>query len=74
LKLLSGFFLSFRDIAATALKHLLALNFSRKQHEYILGNSEYSYDDLAKIYGRAIGKPDLNYVQFPYADAKNALM
>ena len=63
-----------KDIAATALKHLLALNFSGKRHEYILGNREYSYSDLVKIYGRAIGKPDLTYVQFPYADAKTAMM
>ena len=63
-----------KDIAATALRHLLALDFSGKSHEYILGNREYTYADLAAIYGRAIGKPDLKYVQFPYADAKKAMM
>lgn len=63
-----------KDIAATALKHLLALNFSGKHHEYVLGNREYTYTDLATIYGRALGKPELHYVQFPYADAKNAMM
>jgi uncharacterized protein YbjT (DUF2867 family) len=63
-----------KDIAATALRHLLALDFSGKSHEYILGNREYSYSDLAAIYGRAIGRPDLKYVQFPYADAKKAMM
>jgi uncharacterized protein YbjT (DUF2867 family) len=63
-----------KDIAATALKHLLALDFSGKIHQYVLGNREYTYADLAAIYGRAIGKPDLKYVQFPYADAKKAMM
>lgn len=63
-----------KDVAATALKHLLSLNFSGKSHEYVLGNREYSYADIAQIYGRAIGKPDLKYVQFPYADAKKGMM
>jgi uncharacterized protein YbjT (DUF2867 family) len=63
-----------KDIAATALKHLLALDFYGKSHEYILGNREYTYADIAAIYGKAIGKPDMKYVQFPYADAKKAMM
>jgi uncharacterized protein YbjT (DUF2867 family) len=63
-----------RDIAASALKHLLALNFSGKNYEYVLGNREYSYADLAQIYGRAIGKPELKYVQFPYSEAKKSMM
>jgi uncharacterized protein YbjT (DUF2867 family) len=63
-----------KDIAATALRHLLAFDFSGKSHEYVLGNREYTYADLASIYGRAIGKPDLKYVQFPYTDAKKAMM
>jgi uncharacterized protein YbjT (DUF2867 family) len=63
-----------KDIAAAALKHLLSLDFSGTSHEYVLGNREYTYADIAKIYGRVIGKPDLKYVQFPYADAKRAMM
>jgi uncharacterized protein YbjT (DUF2867 family) len=63
-----------RDIAASAIKHLLALNFSGKNYEYVLGNREYSYSDLAQIYGRAIGKPELKYVQFPYSEAKKSMM
>jgi uncharacterized protein YbjT (DUF2867 family) len=63
-----------KDIAAAAVKHLLALDFTGKGYEYVLGNKEYTYADLASIYGKAIGKPDLKYVQFPYADAKKAMM
>jgi uncharacterized protein YbjT (DUF2867 family) len=63
-----------KDIAEVALRHLLALDFSGKTHEFVLGNREYSYADLASIYGRTIGKPDLKYVQFPYADAKISMM
>jgi uncharacterized protein YbjT (DUF2867 family) len=63
-----------KDIAAAALKHLLVKDFSSKSHEYILGNREYTYSEIAQIYGRSIGKPDLKYVQFPYVDAKKAMM
>ncbi|HVN47917.1 MAG TPA: NmrA family NAD(P)-binding protein [Bacteroidota bacterium] len=63
-----------QDIAATALKHLLALDFSGKKHEYVLGNKEYTYADIAAIYGRAIGKPDLKYTQLPYDAVKQSMM
>jgi uncharacterized protein YbjT (DUF2867 family) len=63
-----------KDIAAVGLKHLLALDFSGKSHEYILGARDYSYNEIVQIYGKAIGKPELNYVQFPYEDAKMGMM
>jgi len=63
-----------KDIAAVGLKHLLALDFSGKSHEYILGARDYSYNEIVQIFGKAIGKPDLNYVQFPYQDAKMGMM
>jgi uncharacterized protein YbjT (DUF2867 family) len=63
-----------KDIAAAALTHLLTKDFSGKSYEYILGNREYTYAEIAQIYGRTIGKPDLKYVQFPFADAKKAMM
>ena len=63
-----------KDIAAVGLRHLLALDFSGKSHEYILGARDYSYNDIVQIYGKAIGKPDLQYVQFPYEDAKMGMI
>ncbi|MGD0036356.1 MAG: NmrA family NAD(P)-binding protein [Bacteroidota bacterium] len=63
-----------KDIAAAALKHLLAKDYSGKSYEYVLGNREYTYAEIAQIYGRTIGKPDLKYVQFSYADAKKAMI
>lgn len=63
-----------KDIAEVALKHLLALDFTGKNHVYILGHRDYAYAEIAKIYGKAIGKPDLNYVQFSYEDAKKAMI
>lgn len=63
-----------KDIAAVALKHLLALDFTGKTHEYVLGARDYTYNEIVSIYGNAIGKPDLRYIQFPYDDAKRAFV
>jgi uncharacterized protein YbjT (DUF2867 family) len=63
-----------KDIAAAALAHLVALDFNGKSHTYLLGDRDYTFNEIASIYGKAIGKPDLKYVQFPYADAKGAML
>jgi uncharacterized protein YbjT (DUF2867 family) len=63
-----------KDIAAVALKHLLAFDFTGKSHTYLLGDKDYTFNQIATIYGNAIGKPDLKYVQFPFADAKTAML
>ncbi|MEI8005370.1 MAG: NmrA family NAD(P)-binding protein [Bacteroidota bacterium] len=63
-----------KDIAAVALRHLLALDFTGKSHEYILGAHDYTYEEITSLYGEAIGKPGMKYIQFPYNDAKQAFM
>ncbi|MEI7983490.1 MAG: hypothetical protein WCI71_17705 [Bacteroidota bacterium] len=63
-----------KDIAAVATERLLDLNFKGNTVEYILGQRDVSYNEMATIIGAAIGKPDLRYVQFPYEDAKNAMV
>ena len=63
-----------KDIAAVGLKHLLALDFTGKSHVYILGARDYTYEEITSIYGNAIGNPALKYMQFPYEDAKKAMM
>ncbi|MCK9423654.1 MAG: SDR family NAD(P)-dependent oxidoreductase [Bacteroidales bacterium] len=63
-----------RDIAAIATKRLLELAFRGNTIEYVLGSRDISYDEIASIVGKAIGKPDLRYVQFSYEDAKNAMV
>jgi len=63
-----------KDIAAVGLKRLLALDFKGKNVIYVLGAREYTYNEIASIYGKSIGRPDLKYLQFPYEDAKKALM
>ncbi len=63
-----------KDIANYAAKRLLALDFDGNNHQDLLGARNVSYEEIAKVYGAAIGKPDLNYVQFPYSDFKGAFM
>ncbi len=62
-----------KDIAAYAAKRLLALDFNGHNVQNLLGAREVTYPEIAKTYGNAIGKKDLNYVEFPYADFKQAM-
>jgi uncharacterized protein YbjT (DUF2867 family) len=63
-----------RDIAAVALKHLSSLSFSGKNIEYVLGQRNVSYNEVAEIFGKAIGKPDLKYITAGYEEGKQAMM
>jgi len=63
-----------KDIADYAAKRLLALDFEGNNHQDLLGARNITYAEVAKVYSVAIDKPDLNYVQFPYADFKTAFM
>jgi uncharacterized protein YbjT (DUF2867 family) len=51
------------DIGMLAARHLKALDFSGKGHQYVLGARDYTYPEVAGLLGRYIGKPDLQYVQ-----------
>ncbi|MCB0806775.1 MAG: NmrA family NAD(P)-binding protein [Bacteroidales bacterium] len=62
-----------RDIAQKALKHLSELGFTGKNHEYVLGSRDVSYDEVAQIFGKLIGKPDLKYITVSYDDGAAAL-
>lgn len=63
-----------RDIVEYAAKRLLALDFQGHSVQDLLGAREVTYPEMAKVYGKAIGKPDLQYVEFPYEDFKKSLM
>lgn len=62
-----------RDIGSYAAKRLLALDFTGHSHQYLLGARDTSYNEVAKLIGAAIGKPDLAYVTFPYDQAEQAM-
>ncbi|MFZ5861725.1 MAG: NmrA family NAD(P)-binding protein [Nitrospirota bacterium] len=63
-----------QDIAAVAARRLLALDFSGKTTKELLGPREISMAEATHIIGKAIGKPDLPYVQFPYDEAEKAMI
>jgi uncharacterized protein YbjT (DUF2867 family) len=54
-----------RDIGAVAAEALLQLDFKGKQTRELLGQRDLDYREVAVIIGKAIGKPDLGYVQAP---------
>jgi uncharacterized protein YbjT (DUF2867 family) len=61
-----------RDIANAASDRLLKLNFKGTGNvQYILGPREVTYQEIARILGKAIDVPDLRYVELSYSDAKN---
>lgn len=63
-----------KDIAEVAANHLSKLDLNGISVEYILGAREYTYNEIAKILGAAIGRSDLVYAQFPYPDAKQGMI
>ena len=63
-----------RDIGAVAAKALLELDFTDKQTRELLGQRDVSYDDATTIIGKAIGKPDLKYVQLPVEQVRGAFL
>jgi len=63
-----------RDIAAAAAERLAALDFSGSTVRELLGQRDLTMADATKALGRAIGKPELAYVRFPYEDAENAML
>ncbi len=62
-----------RDIGQAAAEILLQLNFTGQQTRELLGQRDLTMVEVARIIGGAIGKPDLNYVQLPDNDFRNAL-
>jgi uncharacterized protein YbjT (DUF2867 family) len=61
------------DIAEAAADALLRLDFEGKQVRYI-ASDERTVDEIAKIIGAAIGKPDLKWVVFTDEEAVGGMM
>jgi uncharacterized protein YbjT (DUF2867 family) len=62
-----------RDIGAVASESLLKLDFNGKHARELQGPRDVTYNDVAKIVGAAIGKPELKYMQMPATQLKPAL-
>lgn len=63
-----------KDIAQAAADHLLDRDYSGKTVHELLGERDVSMDEVAKVLGEKIGKPELRYVQFSPEDEKKGLM
>lgn len=63
-----------RDIGAFAADRLLKLDFNGKQTRELLGERDLSMNEVAMIIGKALGKPDLRYAQFPYDQVEKVLI
>jgi len=59
------------DVAATALK---TRKWKGSEVRELLGPRDISHAEVTRILGERIGKPDLKYVQFSYADMARALV
>lgn len=62
-----------RDIAAAAAPALQARDFRGFVVRELLGPRDLTHAEVARIIGERIGRPDLPYVQLPYADMVGAL-
>ena len=61
------------DIAAVAAEHLLALDFTGHSHQYISSDVR-TFDEIGRVIGSAIGKPELSWVKFSDEEAYNGML
>jgi uncharacterized protein YbjT (DUF2867 family) len=66
-------YIAARDIGAYAAKRLAARDFSGSSVQELLGPRDYTMREAASIIGKAIGKPDLGYMQVPLSILGSAL-
>ena len=62
-----------KDIADEAARLLLAKTLSGHSVRYLLGPRDLTMTEATRILGRAIGMPDLRYIQFPEEEARKAM-
>ncbi len=66
-------FTATRDIGNYAAKRLLALDFTGKEVQELIGSKDMTPQEFTSILGAAVGKADLKWVQFPDEDAFNSM-
>jgi len=62
------------DVAKVAAEKLNDLTWTGKTVLPLLGPKNYNMNEVTKVLGDAINKPDLSYVHFPYEQAKQAML
>jgi uncharacterized protein YbjT (DUF2867 family) len=63
-----------KDISAHAALRLVKKDFAGHVVQELLGSRDLSMKEATAAIGKAIGKPELPYVQFPYEDALKAMV
>jgi len=63
-----------RDIGTSAADTLLGLAFNGHQTRELLGQRDISMDEVTRIIGSAIGKPDLSYLHLPNEQVRPVLL
>lgn len=63
-----------RDIGAAAAEELLHPSFRGKQTRELQGQRNLDYKEATGIIGKAIGRPDLQYIQAPHDQLRNAMV
>jgi uncharacterized protein YbjT (DUF2867 family) len=67
-------FIATADIAKHAAERLVRKDFTGKSVQELIGPRDVTMQEVASVLGKAIGKPDLRYVQFPYEEAEKAMV
>jgi uncharacterized protein YbjT (DUF2867 family) len=62
-----------QDVGDYAARRLSKLDFSGQSTQELLGPRDITMQEATKILGKAIGKDDLQYVQFSYEDTEKAV-
>ncbi|HET8542179.1 MAG TPA: NAD(P)H-binding protein [Anaeromyxobacter sp.] len=62
------------DIGEAAANRLAVLDWTGRTVQELQGERDLTMPEVAAALGRAIGKPELGYVQFPYADAEKGMV
>jgi uncharacterized protein YbjT (DUF2867 family) len=63
-----------RDVARIAAAYLSNLNFKGKSVHAVMGPRDYTYREFTAIIGKAIGNPQLPYVQIPAEQARKVFL
>ena len=63
-----------KDVARIAAGHLASLDFKGKTVHAVMGARDYTYREFTGLIGKAIGNPDLPYVQVPVEQAKQTFL
>ncbi len=63
-----------RDIAARAAFLLMNPDFKSNNVEYLLGERDLTHEEIIRVLGQTIKKPDLEYVEVPAKEMRNYLI